>query len=469
VAEGNSGTTNANFTISLNRPQFQTVTVDFATETIGTATSGSDYQPTAGTVTFNVGETSKPATVLINGDTTQEPNETFSVRLSNNTGAAINKFTATGTILDDDTPATTFQFNQSNYSVQEDQTSVLVTVTRSGDVTGAASVDYATRDKTAVQSRDYTIALGTLRFGAGEASKTFLVLVNEDSYTEGDEQFEVVLSNPTGGAALGNPATTTITIMDDAPESVENAIDDAQTFANQHYHDFLNREPDAAGLAFWTNEIASCGNDAQCRDGKRNNVSASFFLSIEFQETGYLLYRMQKESFTSLPKYAPFMRDWQEVSRGVIVNTPGWQQKIADNQQQFADKWVSRPEFKAMYDGMSNLQFVNALYANAGVVPAQGDHDAMVTRLDNVSETRSAALIEIANNAAYRQKEMNGAFVLMEYFGYLRRDPNAGPDNDMSGYNFWLNKLNQFGGNFQDAEMVKAFIISVEYRQRFGQ
>jgi hypothetical protein len=103
------------------------------------------------------------------------------------------------------------------------------------------------------------------------------------------------------------------------------------------------------------------------------------------------------------------------------------------------------------------------------VIPAQPDRDALVARLDNANDTRSAVLLEIANNAAYRQKEMNGAFVLMEYFGYLRRDPNALPDNDMSGYNFWLNKLNQFGGNFQDAEMVKAFIISLEYRQRFGQ
>lgn len=192
-------------------------------------------------------------------------------------------------------------------------------------------------------------------------------------------------------------------------------------------------------------------------------------LSIEFQQTGYLLYLMQKASFANLPKYEMFMRDLQAVSRGIIVNAPGWQQKIADNQQQFAGEWVSRPEFKAIYDGMSNMQFVNALYANAGVIPAQVDRDALVARLDNASESRAAAVLEVAANSQYRQKEMNGAFVLMEYFGYLRRDPNASPDSDMGGYNFWLNKLVQFGGNFQDAEMVKAFIISSEYRQRFGQ
>jgi len=78
-------------------------------------------------------------------------------------------------------------------------------------------------------------------------------------------------------------------------------------------------------------------------------------------------------------------------------------------------------------------------------------------------------LLEVAQNSAFKQQEQNAAFVLMEYFGYLRRDPNAAPDSDWSGYTFWLNKLNSFGGDFQKAEMVKAFISSLEYRQRFGQ
>ncbi|HBB95277.1 MAG TPA: hypothetical protein DC054_07780 [Blastocatellia bacterium] len=171
----------------------------------------------------------------------------------------------------------------------------------------------------------------------------------------------------------------------------------------------------------------------------------------------------------TMPKYTAFMRDLQEVSRGVVVNTPGWQQKLSDNQQQFAEAWANRPEFKAIYDGMSNTDFVNTLYANAGIVVTQTDRDTLVSRLDTANETRAAALLDVASNAAFRQSEQNGAFVLMEYFGYLRRDPNTTPDSDLSGYNFWLNKLNQFGGNYVDAEMVRAFIISSEYRQRFGQ
>jgi predicted methyltransferase len=85
-------------------PNVKLVTVDYATDTTGTATSGVDFQPTAGTVTFAIGETSKPVTVLINGDTTPEPNETFGVKLSNNTGVGIGDFSGAGTILDDDGP-----------------------------------------------------------------------------------------------------------------------------------------------------------------------------------------------------------------------------------------------------------------------------------------------------------------------------------------------------------------------------
>jgi hypothetical protein len=133
-----------------------------------------------------------------------------------------------------------------------------------------------------------------------------------------------------------------------------------------------------------------------------------------------------------------------------------------------ASKWVNRPEFKALYDGLSNDGYVNALYANAGIVPQQVEKDKLVADLNSASASRADVLLDVANDVTFRKQEQNSAFVLMEYFGYLRRDPNAAPDSDLSGYHFWLNKLNQFGGNYLDAEMVKAFINSAEYRQRFG-
>ncbi|HSQ24156.1 MAG TPA: CHRD domain-containing protein, partial [Pyrinomonadaceae bacterium] len=88
--------------------------------------------------------------------------------------------------------------------------------------------------------------------------------------------------------------------------------------------------------------------------------------------------------------------------------------------------------------------------------------DMLVTRLDDGTITRAQALRLIAESEFLKQNEFNRAFVLMEYFGYLRRDP------DTAGYNFWLTKLNQFNGNYINAEMVKAFLSSIEYRQRFG-
>jgi hypothetical protein len=468
-AEGNTGTTNLTFTVSLSAASGQTVSVNYTTAD-NTAQAGSDYQAANGVVSFAPGETSKQITVLINGDTQVEPNETFAVNLFNLINASVGKVTGLGTIVNDDSnpSSPTIQFSQSTYAVQEDLGALTVTVTRSGDASAAAAVDYQTVDGGATQKGDFEYAAGTMTFAPGETSKTFVVLVNEDMFGEGNETFSVSLSNP-AGATIGQEGVAMVTIMDDLPESITNPIDDAQSFVYTNYHDFLNREPDATGLAFWVNEITSCGSDAQCVEAKRINVSAAFFLSIEFQETGYLRYLLEKESFGSTPKYTEFMRDLQEVSRGVIVTAPGWEQKLKDNQQQFAEKWTNRPAFKAVYDPMSNTDYVNALYANAGILSSQAERQSLVSALDTASESRAAVLLDVAANRAFRQKEHNEAFVMMQYFGYLRRDPQAKPDSDLSGYNFWLLKLNSFGGDFQQAEMVKAFITSLEYRQRFGQ
>jgi hypothetical protein len=188
------------------------------------------------------------------------------------------------------------QFSSSGYSVQEDCTTLIITVNRIGDTSGVASVDYSSSDVTATERRDYIKAIGTVRFAAGEASKSFGVLINEDSYAEGNETFNITLSNPSG-VGLGSPSITTVQIIDDSSEPTMNPLDDPQTFVCQHYHDFLNRQPDPSGWTFWTNEIASCGSDQQCIDIKRINVSAAFFLSIEFQQTGYMVERVYKASY----------------------------------------------------------------------------------------------------------------------------------------------------------------------------
>ncbi|MFN2414742.1 MAG: DUF4214 domain-containing protein, partial [Pyrinomonadaceae bacterium] len=487
------------------------------------------------------------------------------------------------------------------------------------------------------QKSDYEIALGTLRFEPGETSKTFRVLLVDDLFDEGaGEIVDLMLSNPTGaGVGLGSPNTAELTITDDdtgAPTT--NPIDTASFFVRQHYLDFLNREPDAAGLAFWTNEITTCGGNAACVENKRVNVSAAFFLSIEFQQTGYLAYRTHRAAFGETAPGSPvpvlygnFMRDTQALQRGFVFGQPGADAVLEANKAAYFDEFVTRPEFVAKYPStQTNEQYVDALLASAGLSPSQvrlfvvnitnaqenppavptlttggarpasfgtarfqfneaqtalsftatitnidvtgsqtadtndnltaghihasatltpatnagvvwgffgapfndnnpndqvffanpgvggtfggkwdapeGNGTTLAAQLSNLREgrayinfhtrqfpggeirgnfpaatafrdslvaglngatlTRATVLRAVAEAEEMRTREFNRAFVAMQYFGYLRRDP------DTAGFNFWLNKLNAFGGNFQNAEMVKAFINSAEYRQRFG-
>ena len=254
--------------------------------------------------------------------------------------------------------------------------------------------------------------------------------------------------------------------------SATNPIDDPQFFVHQHYDDFLSREPDPTGLAFWTNEITSCGSDAKCIDTKRQNVSAAYFLSTEFQETGYLVYRFYNAALNrtnGLPRFIEFMRDTQRVADGVIVNKDGWQQLLEQNKQAFAQDFVTRPEFTALYpDAMSPAQFVDALYQHAGITPTAAERQTALDEFNTPTGARGRVMRRVAENQTLFTRAFNRAFVLMQYFGYLRRNPDDPPDGNVNGYNFWLGKLNQFGGNYQAAEMVKAFIVSSEYRQRFG-
>jgi YVTN family beta-propeller protein len=257
-----------------------------------------------------------------------------------------------------------------------------------------------------------------------------------------------------------------------------NASDSSRFFVAQHYNDFLNREPDASGLQFWTNEIEGCGANQVCREVKRNNVSAAFFLSIEFKETGYLVYRVYKSSFGDLAgrpapvTFQQLMTDTQRVGRNVVVGPAGWEQQLETNKQAFFLGWVQRPEFLARYPTtMSTTDFVNTLNSNTGFSLSVAERDALASQLSSNNTTQGRALVvrQVAENAEFTRRELNRAFVLMQYFGYLRRNPNDAPDSDFVGYSFWLSKLEQFQGNYINAEMVKAFITSLEYRNRFGQ
>jgi len=532
------------------------------------------------------------------------------------------------------------QFADSEFSIGEGSGHIDVTVTRTGDVSGTATVNYNTFDESqpdhASQKSDYEIALGSLSFAAGETSKTFRLLLVNDTFDENDEVIDLMLSNPTGaGVGLGTPNTAEIEILDDdtgAPTA--NVIDDPAFFVRQHYLDFLNREPDAAGLAFWTNEITSCGAVAACIENKRVNVSAAFFLSFEFQRTGYLAYLTHRAAFGANASGSPapvlygnFMRDTQALQKGFIFGQPGADAVLEANKVAYFNEFVTRPEFVSKYPStLTNEQYIDNLLASAGLSPSQvklfvvsltngqevppavptlttggarpasfgtarfqfndaqtaltftatitnidvtgsqtadtndnlvaahihagpsvapgvngpvvwgffgapfndnnpndqvffpvgpvggtfsgkwdapeGNGTTLAAQLSNLREgrayinfhtrqftggeirgnfpaadtfrnslvaglngatlTRATVLRAVAEAEELQTREFNAAFVAMQYFGYLRRDP------DTAGFNFWINKLNSFNGNFQNAEMVKAFISSAEYRQRFG-
>jgi hypothetical protein len=260
----------------------------------------------------------------------------------------------------------------------------------------------------------------------------------------------------------------------------QNLLDDSEFFVAQHYRDFLSREPDTEGLAFWTNEIESCGADAQCREVKRINVSAAFFLSIEFRNTGFLVYRLYKAAFGNpagrpVPvRFQQFFPDTQEIARGIVVGQGNWEAQLESNKQAFVSEFVQRAEFVAAHPATQTpAQFVDSLFANAGFTPTPAERQAAIDVFGGAPNTtdnaaRARALRLVAESQTLQQQEFSRAFVLMEYFGYLRRNPDDPPDADFTGYNFWLAKLNQFNGNFIAAEMVKAFITSPEYRARFG-
>ena len=293
------------------------------------------------------------------------------------------------------------------------------------------------------------------------------MLINEDSYVEWPESLALLLSNLTGGAAFASPSTATLTITDASLTAPANVIDDPRDFVRQHYHDFLNREPDPAGLAFWTNQITSCGNDPVCLELKRINVSAAFFLSIEFQATGGTAYLTNKVAYGGMPTYLRFETDVQAIGRDYVFGQPGAENVLEANKAAYFNDYVSRTEFMNTYNGLSDHAYVNTLISNTGVEFTQPERDALLNGLANQTETRATVLRRISEKPGFAQTEFNRMFVLMQYFGYLRRNPNEGQDTDYAGYDFWLSKLNRFNGNFVDAEMVRAFITSIEYRRRF--
>jgi cytochrome c peroxidase len=263
-------------------------------------------------------------------------------------------------------------------------------------------------------------------------------------------------ANAAGGVAV-TPAFK-LTMFGDASTATTNLnpIDDAQTFVTQHYRDFLNREPDSGGLTYWTDRIASCPpTDAICVLERRLNVSAAFFIENEFQLTGSYIHRMYTTSLGRQPTYAEFNADRSLISLGANLNA---------SKAAFADAWMLRQACVSKYGASPSADaFVDTLL---GTLKGYDGVDLTAKRATYISElqggiSRGQVVREVAEETAVHDAEYNASFVLMQYFGYLHRNPDSG------GYQFWLNVLNNRAPNNYQG-MVCAFITSAEYQRRFG-
>jgi hypothetical protein len=234
--------------------------------------------------------------------------------------------------------------------------------------------------------------------------------------------------------------------------SNSNPIDETSFFVRQHYLDFLSREPDPGGFQGWINIINNCPAGSIACD--RIEVSSAFFRSPEFRDRGYFVYKLYAASLgrnPAFPRYSEFIPDLAKVS-GFL--TP---EELDASKTAFAEEFVKRAEFQTRYDATSNAQYVDLLLQTAGVSLTQRDN--WIAALNSNQKTRARVLRELAESPEVDAKFYVESFVVMQYFGYLKRDPDA-------LYVNWIQTMKADPNNYR--QMVNGFVNSAEYRFRFG-
>jgi hypothetical protein len=348
------------------------------------------------------------------------------------------------------------QFSNPTYSIQKGCDTASLTVNRSGDTSGTSTVDFVTIDHLALQRTDYTLSAGRVTFAPGETSKSFPILVTNHGYARGNQTLAVAFTS-SFGASIGPLNAATVQILDSSmSDSPTSPIDDAATFVCQHYHDHLGRQGDSGGQNFWTQQITQCGSDPVCIRNKRIDVSNAFFFEQEFQDTGSFVIGVFEAAFGVNPQYTDFMPARSRVIGGSQLN---------QSKTDFTNDFVRRPDFMALYpSSMTPAQYVDALNANTGNSLTQSQRDALVNGLTGGTETRGSVLRKVAENSTFVDRLYNTAFVLAEYFDYLRRSP------DQAGFDFWLGQVNRFPIRNVAAQhaMVCSFITSREFQERFS-
>ncbi|MBA2734412.1 MAG: DUF4214 domain-containing protein, partial [Acidobacteria bacterium] len=238
--------------------------------------------------------------------------------------------------------------------------------------------------------------------------------------------------------------------------SCPNPIDCAEFFVRQQYRDFLNREPEQQGLTDWLAILNNCpAGSIQC---DRIEVSSGFFRSPEFRQRGYFPYRFYNVSLGRIPTFAEFMPDLARVS-GFLTEA-----EMENARQGFIQDFMSRPGFTSIYNELSNNDYVQKLFDTAGLsqITIQGSVQTVATMqqaMANEGKSRAQVLREIVESAEVDAKYYVQAFVVMQYFGYLRRDPDA-------LYLDWITTMQGDPNNYR--QMVNGFVNSIEYRSRFG-
>jgi hypothetical protein len=299
-------------------------------------------------------------------------------------------------------------------------------------------------------ARTITDSNGNYRFDNVETNGFYTVKPSRANYTFGpSERSFSALSDKTDAVFTANPL----------PAQVANPLDTDLYFVRQQYLDFLGRDPDPQGLAYWTSELDKCGTDATCLNDRRIGISAAFFMEDEYQKTGSFIYRLYKGALDRQVSYNEFSADRQHVVGGPALE----QSKV-----NFAEQFVQRAEFAQKYQNKNTAEsFVDALLSNvkqASGADLSGQRGALIASYNagtTQSQSRSLALRDLIEQPDFKQSVYNSSFVLMEYFGYLKRDP------DTDGFKFWLNVLNDKEPNNYRG-MVCSFITSTEYQSRFS-
>jgi VCBS repeat-containing protein len=381
-------------------------------------------------------------------------------------------------------------FDQGGFNADEGAGRATIHVRRQGNLSGTATVEYLTSDDPAAvpcdptikrpdgtayplgiafARCDYATTIDTVTFAPGEVVKEIYIPLVDDAHVEGGESVEVRLRNATGATIVAEQSSGRLTISDNDTAGGVNPIFNSVFFVRQHYLDFLSREPEEKEP--WSGVLNRCpnvNNDSSC---DRTLVSQSFFGSPEFRLKGFFVYNFYRVAFGRMPEYQEIIPDMRRVSGATA-------QEVYAKRAALPLNFTQRPEFKNAYDALKDEQYVDALlnrYAVKSINTAdpadpEGGGKVLLTRDDLVNRlsqtgaqglTRARVLRAVAESDEVAAAEFNGAFVAMQYYGYLRRTPEE------DGYRAWLRVINQDPNNIRI--MVNGFMNSAEYRLRFGQ